>query len=173
MKNLQSISAITIVLVMGLIGVFVARAGEDKDAHSQSGQSGHVMTTPGDLKWADGPPSLPSGAKFTIIEGNPKEPGPFTMRLTFPADYKIPPHSHPGVEHVTVISGIFHIGMGDKLDPAKGKALSAGSFALMPEGTNHFAWASEETVVQLHGIGPWGVNYVNSADDPRKQPSKQ
>jgi quercetin dioxygenase-like cupin family protein len=128
----------------------------------------HVMVKPDDLKWQD-VPSLPPGAKMAVIEGPPNEAVPFTFRLKFPADYKVPAHSHPAVEHVTVISGAFHMGMGDKLDPAKSMALPPGSVAIMQPKTNHFGWTKDETIVQVHGVGPWGVNYVDPADDPRKK----
>jgi len=127
----------------------------------------HVMVEPGDLKWSE-VPSLPPGARIAVIQGPMNEAKPFTVRLKFPANYKIPAHSHPAIEHVTVLSGVFHMGTGDKLDPKQTKPLAAGSVAIMQPGTNHFAWTRSETVVQLHGIGPWGVNYVNPADDPRK-----
>jgi hypothetical protein len=129
---------------------------------------GHVMVSPGDLKWQD-VPSLPPGAKMAVIEGPPNEAVPFTFRLKFPADYKIPAHWHPAIEHVTVISGSFHMGTGDKLDSAKTKALPPGSVAIMQPKTNHFGWTKDETIVQVHGVGPWGVTYVNPADDPRKK----
>src|SRR5687768_13957848 len=125
---------------------------------SQGGH--HIMVSPEDLKWAD-VPSLPPGAKIAVIEGPATEAVPFTFRLKFPAGYKIPAHSHPAIEHVTVISGTFNLGMGDKLDPAKTKPLSAGSVAIMPPKTPHFGWTKEETIVQVHGVGPWGVTYVN------------
>ncbi|MBI2104105.1 MAG: cupin domain-containing protein [Candidatus Omnitrophica bacterium] len=128
----------------------------------------HVFVTPGDLAWQDGPPALPDGAQAAVIEGDPKQAGLFTMRLKLPANYRIPAHWHPADEHVTVISGTFNMGAGDVLDTAQGTALPAGSFALMPAQHHHFAWASEETVIQLHGMGPWQINYINPADDPRK-----
>ena len=128
----------------------------------------HMMVTPADLKWAD-VPSVPPGAKVTVLEGPLNEAVPITFRLKFPADYKLPAHWHPGIEHVTVISGTFNMGAGDKLDPSKTMPLSAGSFAIMQPKTNHFAWTKEETIVQVHGVGPWAINYVNPADDPRKK----
>jgi anti-sigma factor ChrR (cupin superfamily) len=128
----------------------------------------HMMVTPDELKWAD-VPSVPPGAKIAVIEGPLNQAIPFTFRLKFPADYKLPAHWHPGIEHVTVISGTFNMGTGDKLDPSKTKPLSAGSVAIMQPKTNHFAWTKEETIVQVHGVGPWAINYVNPADDPRKK----
>ena len=122
-----------------------------------------------DIEWKDGPPSLPAGAKLAVLEGDPTKEGAFTMRLKLPDEYRIMPHTHPKVEHVTVISGKFNLGMGDKFDQASGREMPAGTFGYWPAGMKHFAWANGETVVQLHGIGPWAINYVNPMDDPRNQ----
>lgn len=130
--------------------------------------SGHKMVMPADLKWTD-VPSLPKGAKIAVLEGPMNEKGPFTARLKFPANYKIPPHWHPVIERVTVLSGTFNMGMGDTFDANSTHALVAGGTAIMQPKTNHFAWTNSETVVQLHGTGPWGINYVNPTDDPRKK----
>lgn len=132
------------------------------------GHPGHAMILPGDLKWAD-VPSLPPGAKIAVLEGAMNEAKPFTIRLKFPADYDIPPHSHPAIERVTVLSGTFNMGTGDKMDKQQGMALPVGGLAIMQPGTNHFAWTNEDTIVQLNGTGPWGIKYVNATDDPRKQ----
>lgn len=128
----------------------------------------HQMIKPADLKWTN-VPSLPPGAKIAVIEGKMSEAQPFTVRLRFPANYRIPAHWHPAVERVTVLSGTFNMGTGDKLDEAKTMPLAVGSIAIMQPKTNHFAFTREETVVQLHGVGPWGITYVNDADDPRKK----
>jgi len=135
-------------------------------AWAQSG--GHRMVFPKDLKWTD-VPSLPSGAKIAVIEGPMTEAVPFTVRLKFPANYKIPAHSHPAVERVTVLSGTFYMGVGDKLDTAKSTPLPPGSMMILESKVNHFAWTKGEVEVQLNGTGPWGVTYVNPADDPRKK----
>jgi len=127
-----------------------------------------MMATPDELKWTD-VPSLPAGAKIVVIEGPLNEAVPFTFRLKFPANYQIPAHWHPASEHVTVISGTFNMGTGDKLERSKTKALSAGGVAIMQPKTNHFAWTTGETIVQVHGVGPWAITYVNPADDPRKK----
>ena len=102
----------------------------------------HVVVTPADLQWAD-VPSLPPGAKIAVIEGPLSEPVPFTFRVKLPANYKIPAHSHPASERVTVLSGTFNIGAGDTFDQAKTKALPAGSISIMEANTNHFAWTTE------------------------------
>jgi quercetin dioxygenase-like cupin family protein len=131
-------------------------------------ESGHTMIQPSDLKWLD-VPSLPPGAKIAVIEGPMNQAVPFTIRLKFPKDYQIPAHSHPAIERVTVLSGTFHMGTGDKLDKSQGHALPPGAIAIMRAGTNHYAWTSGEVIVQLNGTGPWGINYVDPAADPRKQ----
>ena len=132
-------------------------------------QHPHVMATPESIKWGPGPASLPPGAQVTALEGDPSKPGAFTLRIRMPDGYAIAPHFHPADEHVTVISGTFVMGLGDRVDRSKGHALGAGGFAMMPAGTRHFAWTKGETIIQLHGSGPWGITYVNDSDDPRKK----
>jgi quercetin dioxygenase-like cupin family protein len=132
-------------------------------------QAGHVVVKPGDVKWADAPPSLPPGAKMAWIEGAAAEPKPFTFRIKVPANYRVPPHWHPGIEHVTVLSGTFNVGMGEKFDAGKLTPLPAGSLLIIPPKTPHFVQVKEETIIQVHGVGPWGLNYVNPQDDPRKK----
>jgi quercetin dioxygenase-like cupin family protein len=126
---------------------------------------GHVMVAPKDLKWAP-VKSLP-GTEIAVLEGPLDQAVPFTFRLKMPAGYRIPPHWHPAIEHVTVVSGTFLIGMGEKADEKKMHALPAGGIAIMQPKTAHFAGAKEETIVQVHGIGPWQVNWVNPADAPK------
>jgi quercetin dioxygenase-like cupin family protein len=92
---------------------------------------------------------------------------PFTYRLKLPDGYRIPPHVHPADGHLTVIAGTLNIGWGDKFDANATKPMPAGSFIVIPSGAPHFYWTRGETIVQSHGIGPWGVTYVNPADDPR------
>lgn len=130
--------------------------------------SHHVMVDPAKLDWAP-VPSLPAGAQLAVIEGPMNEAVPFTVRLKFPANYRIPPHWHPAVERVTVLSGTFHMGAGEKFDSASTRALGAGAIAIMPAKSPHYAWTAGETIVQLHGTGPWGITYLNPADDPRSK----
>ena len=119
------------------------------------------------INWKKGPPSLPAGAEVAVLEGDPAKEGPFTMRLKLPAGYRIPPHTHPKVERVTIIAGKFRLGMGETFKAEDTKVLPAGSFGYWPAGMKHFAWAEGETIVQLHGTGPWDIVYVDPADDPR------
>jgi anti-sigma factor ChrR (cupin superfamily) len=123
-----------------------------------------------DMKWLDGPPSLPKGAKIAVLEGDPSKEGPFVFRVKVPDGYRIPPHTHPKMERVTVISGTFNIGMGEKFDQSATEAMPTGTYGYWEPGMKHFVWTKGETVVQFHGIGPWTITYVNPADDPRNAP---
>jgi quercetin dioxygenase-like cupin family protein len=122
-----------------------------------------------ELEWGPAPATLPKGAEITVLSGDPSKDGPFVLRLKMPSGYKVPPHHHPTDEYATVISGNFHIGMGDKVDEKKAIELRAGGYAEAPAKMNHYGWTSSPSVVQLHGQGPFGITYVNPADDPSKQ----
>jgi hypothetical protein len=128
-----------------------------------------VVAVPGSITWGAAPAVLPAGAKAAVLEGDPSQPGPFTLRLWLPAGYTIPPHFHPVPEHVTVVQGTFLVGMGDQLDASKFNELPTGTFGLIPPGMRHFARAKDDVVIQLHGVGPWALTYVNAADDPRRR----
>ena len=128
-----------------------------------------VIVQPDQVSYAPAPPVLPPGAELAILEGKPAEPGPFTMRLRLPDGYRIPPHYHPAIEHVTVLEGTFKVGMGDKFDASAMSPLPTGTFGALQPGTRHFALAQGKTVVQVHGVGPWSLVYVNPADDPRNK----
>src|SRR5437867_767206 len=121
---------------------------------------------PTTIEWKTGPAALPPGARMAVLEGDPTKEGPFVVRFQFPEGYHIPPHTHPKTERVTVISGTLFLAMGENLRSAA-KTLTAGTYGFWPAGMKHTAWSGGETVIQLHGIGPWQINYVNPADDPR------
>ena len=127
----------------------------------------HVMQPLAATTWGPAPPMLPAGAQIAVLSGDPGKPAPYTVRLRFPANYAIPAHSHPTDENITVVTGTLFLGMGTKLDKAAGTSLGAGGFALMPAGSNHFAYTKQETTILLYGQGPVEFKYVNPADDPR------
>lgn len=127
------------------------------------------LHVPDKITWRDGPPSLPKGSQIAVLEGDPNKEGPFVFRLRLPDGYRVAPHTHPKRERVTVISGTLNIGMGEKFDAKQTKPMPAGTFGSWEEGMKHFAWAKGETIIQLHGIGPWTINYLNPADDPRNK----
>jgi quercetin dioxygenase-like cupin family protein len=129
----------------------------------------HTVVAADAVKWGPAPASLPPGAQAAVLLGSPAKEGPFVLRLKFPAGFVIPPHRHSKDEFVTVISGQFAITSGEKADRASLKALAPASFVHLPAGMPHHAWAPVETVVQINGVGPFDVVYVDPNDDPRKQ----
>ena len=151
-----SAAAATVAIVLALPGM--ARAGD-----------AHKIVSPGEIKWAPGPASIPPGAQAAVLYGDPSKEGLFALRLKLPKGYAIPPHTHPKPEVVTVITGTFRLGMGEKADKSRAQALPAGSFLALSPGMAHFASADEDTVIQLNSTGPWSLTYVNPADDPRKK----
>jgi quercetin dioxygenase-like cupin family protein len=158
------------VMFLVLFGTFNIVVGVQAQMHGMTQKPGdHIMVMPGEIKWIDAPPSLPPGAKVAVIEGDPKAVGLFTMRIKLPANYVIKPHSHPTDEHITVIEGSFYMGVGDKFDEKEAKEIPTGGFAVMLTGTRHYAFSKNESIIQLHGMGPWGITYVNPADDPRNK----
>ena len=127
---------------------------------------GHMMVTPDELNW--GPvASMGEGAEIAFIEGDISQPDPFTFRLRLDDGYRILPHIHPAYERVTVLQGTLHFAHGREFDRDAMKTLPVGSVAIMPPGDPMFGYAEGETIIQLHGTGPWGIEYINPEDDPR------
>ena len=129
----------------------------------------HVIVGAAELKWGPAPPVFEKEAQMAVVSGDPGKPGPFVVRLKAPAGFKVAPHWHPTDENVTVISGTFALGMGEKFDAAALKDLGPGGYGLMPAEMRHFAMAKTAVVVQVHGTGPFALTYVNPADDPSKR----
>ena len=170
MRKHQLSVLIVILLAATALIIGVSKGG----SVSTAAQGAHVMVTPDQVKWGPGPPALPPGAQLAVVEGDPSKAGSaFAIRVKFSDGYKVPPHWHPTDERVLVLSGTLGVGLGEKFDPAAGHELPVGSYAVMPQGVRHFAWAKGETVIQVSGTGPFEVNYVNAADDPRKAAPKQ
>lgn len=163
------ISLISIVIVS--LAAVSAQNVKPKESHKAADpwQAPNMgLSLPGDVKWVEGPATLRPGAKMAILEGDPSKEGFFTMRLWFPDGFEVMPHYHSQIEHVTVLSGTLNFGMGGKFDKSATRAMTAGSFGYWPIGMKHYAYVTGDTVLQLHGKGPWTVTYVNPADDPRK-----
>jgi quercetin dioxygenase-like cupin family protein len=134
---------------------------------SEQGQ--HVMTRPAEIEWVPAPPKLPPGAQMAVLDGDPTKAGAlFTIRAKLPDGYSVPPHTHPTDEHLTVIQGTILLGMGKSFDRAKLRELPAGSYARLPSTQPHFNLYKGETIIQLHGIGPYDILYVDPADDPSR-----
>jgi quercetin dioxygenase-like cupin family protein len=148
----------TLSLVLLLVGATDALADDMK-----------MPVNASQVEWAAAPNFVPEGAQIAVLSGDPSKDGPYVIRLKMPAGYKIPAHNHPTTEMVTVISGDFRLGMGNKLDEEKSMLLTAGGYAEAPAKMNHYAWASSPTIVQVHGQGPFAITYVDPADDPRSK----
>ena len=157
-KNLSRPLVLAAAVFLGLIALPVIT----------SAASDTVVINPGSIKWGDAPPSLPKGAKLAVLYGDPSKAGPFCIRLMAPAGYKIPPHWHSQAEALTVISGTFYFGMGDKMDAAAAHLLKTGGFHYLSAKEHHFAFSKASSVVQVNGEGPFDITYINPADDPQK-----
>jgi quercetin dioxygenase-like cupin family protein len=143
-------------VVLVLAALFAAQPSQAQNAF-----------TPDQVKFGPAPPSLPPGAQLAVLEGNPMgSSGDFTIRLKMPDGYKVAPHTHPSRENVTVLSGTLKVGMGDQFDAGKMTSFGEGSFAYLDPSMHHYAMASGDTVIQIHGMAPVKFNYINPADDP-------
>lgn len=127
---------------------------------------GHLIVDSQTLQWSD-VASMGPGARIAVLEGHLSEPVPFTFRLKLPADFRIMPHTHPAYERVTVLTGMLHFAHGREFDRAATTPMPPGSFAVMAPGEPMFGYTEEETIIQIHGAGPWGIEYLNPEDDPR------
>ena len=129
-----------------------------------------IRVTPDAITWKDNP-AIPKGGQFAILQGDPTKPGDVVVqRVKLPANYKVPPHTHPYAENVTVISGRVGLGMGEKFEPKEGDMVAVGAFFSQPAKHAHYVWTgSEAAIVQVQFIGPGGIDYINPADDPRKK----
>lgn len=174
MKNYRICIVALTLLAMATLSS--AQGGKDKGKKSQAAtgkaEQSHTMLAPNDVKWGPQPPGLPAGGQMAILSGDPSKAGTFTLRAKFPDGYKIMPHWHPTDEHLTVLEGSLRMGIGEKFDEAAAHEMPVGSFISMPKGTRHYLLAKGETVIQVHGVGPFEIIYVNPNDDPRKQAKK-
>jgi hypothetical protein len=166
MKYTYKIALFTVSLV--LIFAFSLQAQlSDMGTLPYHGEGKPIMINADDLEWSD-VASMAPPAMITVIEGDLSNEEPFTFRLRLPAEYVVAPHIHPAYERVTVLKGTFHFAHGEVFDREKTMALRQGGAAIMPPGAPMFGYTEEETIIQLHGTGPWGIVYINPEDDPRK-----
>jgi hypothetical protein len=173
----------TIVLVLGVLLIAsMAIAATTKPASAPAGKSaaapGHakaaaehpMVPSAADVTWGPAPGVLPAGAQLAVLDGDPGAAGGYyTVRLKMPDGYKIMPHWHPTAERVTVLEGTFNVGMGKTFDPAAAKPVSVGGFGTMPAKMAHYAVTSGATIIQISGMGPFALTYINPADDPSKK----
>lgn len=149
-------------LVTTVVGLAAASA-----LHAQPRAAGAQDSAP-DRHWMPAPPVFPPGAQMAVLKGDPSKAGPFTIELSMPDGYRIPPHSHPTNEHVVVRRGTFLVGMGDTLDLAAARPMARGQAGDVPARMHHYAAARGATVVAVSATGPFAMTYVNPADDPQR-----
>jgi mannose-6-phosphate isomerase-like protein (cupin superfamily) len=140
-------------------------------ALADDSMTGHMAVQPNELKWGPPPPGLPPGAQIAVVVGDPSKAEPYVIRAKLPRGYKVMPHTHPTDENVTVLSGTAHIAMGGTFDAKKGETVRAGGFFTAKQGMQHYFWVTGPALIQVHGMGPFAINYVNPADDPRNKTS--
>jgi quercetin dioxygenase-like cupin family protein len=126
-----------------------------------------MVMAPGDVKWGPAPPALPPGAQAAVMAGDPGGAGFVSIRAYLPAGYTVKPHTHPSDEHVTVLSGTMAFGMGDAIDPAAEKEIGVGGYFAAQANMHHYAIAKTPAMIQIDFMGPFGITYINPADDPR------
>jgi hypothetical protein len=131
-----------------------------------AGSSAQAKTAPAALKWGAAPPALPSGAEMALVSGDPTKKGMFVVELKMPANYAVPPHWHPTNETVKVLSGKLHYGMTDKL-MTSAKTLTPGHSVTMTARMHHWVHAPAAATLQVSGMGPFAITYVDPKDDPR------
>jgi hypothetical protein len=163
----------TTALASAIAVVVMSLASAGRTSHQANpavSAPGHPVVRPDDVTWKP----LRPGAEIAVVSGDPNQAGaPFVMRFRYRGAVRVPPHWHPIDEHITVLSGTFVVGMGERFDESSGTELPAGAYAFVRSKMPHYAWTRGDTVVQIHGIGPFTINYVNPADDPNKSPVKK
>ena len=162
--GIGSWTAATVVALLGTLGTLgAAGAADGPDA---------MVTVPdaASVVYGPGPPNLPRGIQMSLVSGDPSRPGPFVLRIKAPARTVIAPHTHATPETLTILSGAIHHGHGTTIDTAAGTLLRAGGFVYLPGDMPHALWTTDEPVeLQVNGTGPFGLNYVNPADDPSRR----
>ena len=159
-------------LGIALLAVATTTPADPPKEKSPATRLAHMVVLPDDVKWTDAP-GFSAGTKIAVLDGDPSKAGSlFTLRFKAPDGAKIPPHWHSGDEMLTVIEGSFGLGFGEKFDKEKIRYMPAGTYARMSKGERHFALTKGETIVQVSGIGPFDVNYVDPSDDPTKKGEK-
>ena len=167
MKVKQKVAAL---ILCGIFGMVTQVNAQIKPmAEMPQMPAGNLMVMPSEIVWGPGPPGLPPGSQSAVLEGDPSKPELFVLRAKIPAGWKVMPHTHPCDEHITVIDGNCFMGMGNKYDEKVATEMPTGGFMNMKTGTVHYFFTKKACIIQIQDMGPWGITYVNSADDPRNK----
>ncbi len=156
------------ILAVLLLGIAVSAPVAAEDQINRMAPAEAATLNFDELQWFPDP-SLPAGSELSLITGNPGAAEVFMVYVKLPPNTVIAPHTHPFAEVVTILKGSVGNGHGEKVDKTNGKMLNAGSTFILPAGHAHYMWNDEEVIALLTATGPWNINYVNQADDPRNQ----
>ncbi len=167
-------------LVLSLLVIGLSYPQENMGTQKQESMTMHKgmhnqqkVITPDQLKWTNQPPDRPTGAQRVILVGNPETKGSFTVFVKYPAGTKFPPHSFATEGHLTVLDGELHIGFGDTFDEAKATTVPKMGFIVVPANVNNYLWTDKETIVEVQGMGPTKLTYVNPSDNPMNRPTSR
>jgi Domain of unknown function (DUF4437) len=162
MRRVAIVAALTVVLAAGA-------SAQKPEGTTGAMKATPMMSLPSEAKWSPAPPFLPEGAEVTVLEGDPTQPGLFTLQLKMPDGYKVAPHWHSTDERQTLVKGSLMMGMGEKWNDSDLKEMTPGAFVMLPKHNSHYVVGKGETIVQVQATGPYDVNYINASDDPRKK----
>jgi quercetin dioxygenase-like cupin family protein len=160
---MTSVSPAPVTVFLALVAAAASARDHAQAPHVVAHGADHVLVRPEQVEWRP----LRQGAEIAVVAGDPDTAGaPFVIRMRYRGVVRVPPHWHPTDEHITVLSGTFMVGMGERFDESNATELPAGGYVVVPAKMVHYAWSKGDTVVQVHGLGPFAINYVNPADAP-------
>ena len=162
----------TMRIACALLALATSAQADDAAKHKVAGKPEAATFNANEIKWGEVPPDLPKGGQLAVLHGDPSKAGQFTMRLKMPDGYKIAPHWHTQDEQLTVVSGTLVLHMGDSMK-SDAHNLEAGAYHFLPGKMHHAAEAKGETVVQIHGAGPFDIHYLNPADNPNPKTTRK
>ena len=152
-----------------VIGASLSGCGRNEPpAATFAKTEGQLLVRAKSIKWSDAPPGLPQGAQVALLQGNPTASGPYVIRVKLPPNYKFPLHSNSNAMDVTVVSGTLYVANAQTLDKKKAFAIKPGDFYHLPALAPELSFTTSETVLEVHGEGPYAMKYANAADDPLK-----
>ncbi|HXE91609.1 MAG TPA: cupin domain-containing protein [Terriglobales bacterium] len=164
MRTRLGILTLVTIASVGLLGIGIDMGKAASPGSSAGSAPAHAMVSPAELKWTP----LFLGLETAVVHGDPAKAGePFVMRVRATRAAEVAAHWHPQDEHVTVLEGSIKLGMGEKYDAKGLQDIAAGSYVFIPRTMRHYVWHGPDSVIQVHGIGPFQLYFVNPADDPR------
>ena len=156
MKNQLNLS---ILFVMIILSGYAQKSPPVGEMQFPEGSVQHVVLAE-EIQWQPCPPNLPEGCEMTVLEGNPKGSDLFTVRFKTSQGFKMPPHTHPKDERVTILKGRAYVAFGKDANKGDAKAFGPGDYYENARNEIHTVWADDGTIIQITGIGPWEANFI-------------